>query len=423
MMKKVLALLCLAAAFAFTGCSSDDNQKVTVIEQPQQTGEFIDIPLSEQQKTQIPVLNDFALNLTRQMAAGNKSFVVSPLSVAFLLGMLDEGAEGETQIEIARTLGLGNASRENVNKLMAALIGYTSSADKQVTVACANNVTLNSTKKYLLSESFGNAMKTYYDASLFSFDFTKPEALTAINNWSNKHSNGLIPSIIDELDDNAVMCLLNAIYFKGKWLRPFDESNTSASPFKNGNGKWTDIKMMNDKATANFYEESNFKALNLLIGNGTYSMTLILPAKGRTIGSILSSMSANELQQMSFEEHEVDMTIPIFKTETSTDLIPLLSRMGIEKVFDANSSQLTRMVTNAQNPLYVALMKQKTQLGINEEGTEGSAVTLAELYVGSAGTGTESQTYTFYANRPFAYFISDKGSGAILFMGVFAGEE
>ena len=180
---------------------------------------------------------------------------------------------------------------------------------------------------------------------------------------------------------------------------------------------------MNEERTANYSEESNFKALKLPIGNGTYSMTLILPVNEKSVEDILSGLKGKNLLQISFEEHEVDMRIPIFKTESNTDLISLLSRMGIEKVFDINSSQLTRMVTNAENPLYVALMKQKTQLGINEEGTEGSAVTLAELYDGSAGTGTESQTYTFYANHPFVYFISDKDSGAILFMGVFAGEE
>lgn len=420
-MKKTL-LLGIVIALGLAACSNE-SQEATVIERPEQIGEFVDVPLSAQQKAQVPTLNDFALDLTRLMAVENKNFVVSPLSVAFLLGMLDEGAEGETQVEIVRTLGLGNASREDVNKLMAALLGYTSSADEQVTVAYANNVTLNSTKNYLLSESFGNAMKQYYDASLFSLDFTKPEALTTINNWSNKHSNGLIPSIIDKLDENAVMCLLNAIYFKGAWVHPFDNANTSGFPFKNGKGKWTDIKMMNEERTANYSEESNFKALKLPIGNGTYSMTLILPVNEKSVEDILSGLKGKNLLQISFEEHEVDMRIPIFKTESNTDLISLLSRMGIEKVFDINSSQLTRMVTNAENPLYVALMKQKTQLGINEEGTEGSAVTLAELYDGSAGTGTESQTYTFYANHPFVYFISDKDSGAILFMGVFAGEE
>lgn len=412
----------LAFVLALVACSNE-SQEETVIEQPQQTGEFIEIPLSAQQKAQVPVLNDFALNLTRQMAAENKSFVVSPLSTAFLLGMLDEGAEGETQAEIARTLGLGNASREEVNELMAALLGYTGTADGQVSVAYANNVTLNTKYNYQLSETFSNAMKTYYDASVVSADFSKPEALKTVNEWSREHSKGLIPSIIDELDESVVMCLLNAVYFKGAWTHPFDKSNTSGSPFKKGDGLWTEIKMMNDKTTASYYEESGFQALNLPVGDGTYSMTLLLPAKGKTVGAMLSDMSANALQQMNFEEHEVDMTIPIFKTESNTDLISLLSRMGIEKVFDINSSQLTRMVTNAENPLYVALMKQKTQLGINEEGTEGSAVTLAELYDGSAGTGTERPTYTFYANHPFAYFISDKGSGAILFMGVFAGVE
>ena len=421
-MKKVLLFMGMIIALTLTACSNDSTEDV-VIEQPEQTGEFADIPLTAQQKKQVPVLNDFALKLARQMAVENKSFVVSPLSVAFLLGMLDEGAEGETQAEIARTLGLGNASREEVNELMAALLGYTGTADEQVAVAYANNVTLNAKYNYQLTETFGNAMKKYYDASIMSYDFSKPEALVAINSWSNEHSRGLIPNIIDKLDEDVVMCLLNAVYFKGKWTEPFDKTETHAGCFKIGTGNsdedWINIDMMRKTATANYHEESGLQALNLPIGNGNYSMTLLLPAEGKTVKDMLAGLKASDLRQMPFSQEEVDMAIPVFKTTAETNLIPLLKGMGMKKVFNKDESQLTRMVKDSLNPLYVSLMKQNTQLGINEEGTEGSAVTIGELM---AGANIDRTINYFHATRPFAYFISDKGSGAILFMGMFAGE-
>ena len=421
-MKKVLLFMGMIIALTLTACSNDSTEDV-VIEQPEQTGEFADIPLTAQQKKQVPVLNDFALKLARQMAVENKSFVVSPLSVAFLLGMLDEGAEGETQAEIARTLGLGDASREEVNELMAALLGYTGTADEQVAVAYANNVTLNAKYNYQLTETFGNAMKKYYDASIMSYDFSKPEALVAINSWSNEHSRGLIPNIIDKLDEDVVMCLLNAVYFKGKWTEPFDKTETHAGCFKIGTGNsdedWINIDMMRKTATANYHEESGLQALNLPIGNGNYSMTLLLPAEGKTVKDMLAGLKASDLRQMPFSQEEVDMAIPVFKTTAETNLIPLLKGMGMKKVFNKDESQLTRMVKDSLNPLYVSLMKQNTQLGINEEGTEGSAVTIGELM---AGANIDRTINYFHATRPFAYFISDKCSGAILFMGMFAGE-
>lgn len=420
-MKKLLALMGLVVALTLTGCTSDSSEEA-VVEQPGQTGEFADIPLTTRQLAQVPVLNSFALKLARQMAVEDKSFVVSPLSVAFVLGMLNEGAEGETQAEIARTLGLGNASREEVNALMAALKDYTQQADPSVTMAYASNVTLNSKKGYQLTGTYSEAMTKYYDASTTSYDFSKPEALTAINSWSREHSRGLIPEIIDQLDENDVMCLLNAIYFKGGWTKPFDKSHTRVGCFRRvtDSGEGLSINMMNETASANYYEEERFQALNLPIGNDTYSMTLVLPTKGTTVKSMLAAMEASELQQMPFTKEEVEMSIPIFKTATETNLIEQLSKLGINKVFDRFSSELTRMVTGTVYPLYVTMMKQKTQLGVNEEGTEGSAVTIGVLK--DAMDINQPQRYVFNANRPFAYYISEKNSGAILFMGVFAGE-
>lgn len=418
-MKKLLALMGLVVALTLTGCSSDSSEEA-VVEQPGQTGEFADIPLTTRQLEQVPVLNSFALKLARQMSVEDKSFVVSPLSVAFVLGMLNEGAEGETQAEIARTLGLGNASREEVNALMAALKDYTQQADPSVTMAYASNVTLNSKKGYQLTGTYSEAMTKYYDASTMSYDFSKPEALTAINSWSREHSRGLIPEIIDRLNENDVMCLLNAIYFKGLWADPFDKDETHGGGFK-AHGEWKEIAMMNKEAVTGYYEEQGFKALRLAIGDGSYSMTLLLPSENKTVADLLAGLSAEQLQLQGMEDGTVIMTIPVFKTDTETDLIKQLTKLGINKVFDISSSQLTRMVTGTVNPLYVSLMKQKAQLGVNEEGTEGSAVTLAEL-MATANIDREQPPHTFYASRPFAYYISEKNSGAILFMGVFAGE-
>ena len=418
-MKKLLALMGLVVALTLTGCTSDSSEEA-VVEQPGQTGEFADIPLTTRQLAQVPVLNSFALKLARQMAVEDKSFVVSPLSVAFVLGMLNEGAEGETQAEIARTLGLGNASREEVNALMAALKDYTQQADPSVTMAYASNVTLNSKKGYQLTGTYSEAMTKYYDASTMSYDFSKPEALTAINNWSREHSRGLIPEIIDELDEDVVMCLLNAIYFKGSWADPFDKDETHGAGFLT-HGERKDIAMMRKEAVAGYYEDTGFKALRLAIGDGSYSMTLLLPEQNSTVEQTLSSLDYGQLLLPEMAEGEVDMLIPVFKTQSETDLITVLQKLGIRRAFSISDSQLTRMVTGSGNPLYVSLMKQKTQLGVNEEGTEGSAVTLAEMR-DTEIIGQEQPPHTFYASRPFAYYISEKNSGAILFMGVFAGE-
>jgi len=178
--------------------------------------------------------------------------------------------------------------------------------------------------------------------------------------------------------------------------------------------------MMRKEAVAGYYEGAGFKALRLTIGNGNYSMTLLLPDQKLSVEDMLKGLSGDKLLPEMAEE-KVDMLIPVFKTQSETNLITVLQKLGISRAFNILDSQLTRMVTGTENPLYVSVMLQKAQLGVNEEGTEGSAVTLAEMRE-TENFGQEEPAFDFYATRPFAYYISEEKSGAILFMGVFAGE-
>lgn len=425
-MKRFGFVVALCLALGMTACSNGDD----ATEQSGNVGEQLAAPEQEEvidsafclnaaQQAQITPLNDFSVSLFRELGSGKNSTVISPLSVAFVMGMINNGASGSTRQEILTALGFGVDDTAAANELMRKMIDGAPTADASVKVAIANNLTVNNT--YQLSTDYKQLASTYYDASAYSLDFSQPEALQTINGWCNEKTNGLIPQIIDRLDPQTVLCLLNAIYFKGEWTDKFDKTNTYGEGFVTAES-YNTLQMMHKTGKAMFAEQEGMTALRLPFGNGRYTMTFLLPAEVNGLESMKAKLTGKTLQELAFAEQEVEMMLPVFATEVNTDLIPLLSKLGVSRLF-THDAELTDIAKRDGNDvtLFVQLMKQKTRLGVDEEGSLGAAVTIAEMYE-TEGPDDGSKLKHFYANHPFVYVVSEQATGAILFLGQFCGE-
>ena len=69
--------------------------------------------------------------------------------------------------------------------------------------------------------SFTNTIEEKYDAQVSNLDFYSADALQSINNWCAMQTNDQITRILDEIPENAKVCFLNALYFKGVWKNKF----------------------------------------------------------------------------------------------------------------------------------------------------------------------------------------------------------
>lgn len=426
-MKRFGFVVALCLAIGMVACNSDDDateQSGNAGEQPtaSEKEEVNDSAfcLNAAQQTRIAPLNEFSVRLFRELGSSQQSTVISPLSVAFVMGMVNNGAANTTRQEILSALEFGVDDTAAANELMRKMIDGAPTADPSVKVAIANNLTVNS--QYQLNTAFEQTANTYYDASVYSLDFSQPEALQTINRWCNEKTNGLIPRIIDQLDPQMVLCLLNAIYFKGEWANKFDKANTYGEAFLMADGDHS-IQMMHKVDKAMYAEQEGVKALRLPFGNGRYSMTFLLPAEVDGLESMKAKLTGKTLQELAFAEQEVEMMLPVFATEVNTDLIPLLSKLGVSRLFthDAELTDIAKRDGNDVN-LYVQMMKQKTRLGVNEEGSLGAAVTIAGMYETEGPDHEDGKQKRFYANHPFVYVVSEQATGAIFFIGQFCGE-
>ena len=367
--------------------------------------------------------NDFTCNLFRAITRqkqGDSSIIVSPVSVGYMLGMLGQGAKGETRRQITDVLGLG-ASVKEINMYFKKMTDGVSGVDSTVTIRIANNINVNSTLGISLIPKYKSEMLKYYNAQVDALDFTNSSSLDRINNWCDTHTDGMIPKILDQLDPQAVMYLLNAVYFNASWTEKFKPEDTHNKYFTKQDGTILEHKMMHLITETAYGENDLCEMLCLPYGNGTFSMNVLLPRKGKTIDDIIQSLSTQTLEQQREREMtkcKVDILMPRFTAESETDLKKVLSSMGMQQPFNPGA-QFTNMVRG--NRLWVDMMKQKARIEVNEKGTKAAAVTVSGLI--RSTNVNRIKSVAFHATRPFVYYIVDNSTGAIYFMGTYCGEE
>ena len=388
------------------------------------------IQLTAEQKEFANDNNQFTLNFLKtvnEVDQSGKSFIYSPLSITYVLGMVNDAATGKTEEELEQTLGFHKRGIQAVNEYCKKLIEGLPKVDKNVTLDIANAIFVN--QNYTLKQQFQQDMQHYYDAKAETIDFSSPQTLEHINGWCNDKTKGMIPKILDKVYPYTVSYLLNAIYFKADWASKFDPKNTKEETFTTEKGSTT-LPIMHQNVLISYLKTNTYSAVILPYGSGLWNMTVLLPEEGRTTDDIIkegapSSVMNNrgwcETGGNTFKDHEVDLKLPRFETASDTDelndgLIGLLQKMGIKLAFDRIFAEIPNM---CEKPLYIAMMRQKAKIKVNEEGSEATAVTVAGANVTSIGGPKEYPKATFHANRPFVYVISEASSGVILFVGKF----
>ena len=400
-MKKLFFFAMTAAVLM--GCKSNEpGEGERVIDMLPKTRS---IELTQSQKDFVNKNTDFSFNLFRainQMPEGQKSNIISPISVTYVLGMLNDGAAGNTAKEITSVLGFGENNKQAVNEFCQKLIQEAPKTDPSVTLKIANTIISNDYRQVRLAPQYQSDMENYYEAEVASLDFSnKTNALNHINGWCNDHTEGMIPKILNEneLTKEALLLLMNAIYFKATWTDKFDANDTKDESFTTEDGVQKTLPMMHRKARAICGENDIYTMLNLPYGSGDkWSMRVLLPKEGKTIDDVINSLNQFE-----------------------TDLMKPLSALGAPSMFDSKKAQFPNISSNF-NDIYVSLMKQKAAIEVNEEGTKASAVTVAVMGETAIGPIGKDMNIDFHCNRPFVYVIQEASSGTIFFLGTYKGE-
>jgi len=246
--------------------------------------------------------------------------------------MVLSGARNETEKQLKSLLNLINHNKQQIFDFQSSYLKAISRLDSNVVLSVANKVYLN--QGYVLNEEFKDNLVKYYGSEAESINFRDAQqSAKTINDWIANKTNEKIRNLLssDFFDEFTRLVLVNGIYFKGKWLHPFDKVNTYKEDFtlRDGSVKKVDMmKLLNKK----FFFKTNPGGLMACTCELPYigeniSMTIILPNEGINIEDVEKKINHETLKEVfekTYRPSKVHLYLPKFKLDLKTEVKLLL---------------------------------------------------------------------------------------------------
>lgn len=410
MMKRIIEFMVLAAVIVLpAGCKKDDNN-----DSKTQEKEVESIELSQEAKSMVPKVNASGWTLFGGLVEGEHNIVISPLSLEIALSMLASGSAGNTANELYSYLGIENTG--SFNGLFRQLVTLAPKRDNKTKLAISNAAVCKD--NYPFKEAYLNALKTDFDATICQMPFSPLEKVVSwVNNWCKDATGGMIPKLLDNIREDDVLILLNALYFKGIWKDKFDKEATSAAPFTMESGTKIQVPTMRDtKEDYSYAKNEIFSTVRLPYGNGAFYLDVLLPEKGKKVSDVIAWLKANGTTgNLKYQKADVDISLPKFNIS--------FLKNGINKILAANGLPIS-MGSNpdysgiTDNSVVVSDIVQAVEFKLDENGTEAAAATAVIV-----GEKAAEPPVEFKADHPFVFYISESSTGAIFFSGAYFGAE
>lgn len=332
--------------------------------------------------------NKFDYKFIKQIES-NDNTLVSPLSMAYLLSMIQSGAKGSTLNEL--NIALDNYDLQPMENI-----------DSKISMA--NSMWINNKYKNDINNTFATALKINYHSEVLYDEFINADN---INKWVSEKTYNMINELFPSDSVNSVdtiMALVNAIGINFKWDEEFDCNKTLMGNFLDKN-----VYMMNsnEKYLESDYYTGFIKDYEKLSDNSQYEFIGLLPKKD--IQDVINNLS-NDVIKKSITESEANIQIPRFKYEYNVNnLKSILESLGIKDMFNKEKANFGGIAED----IYVSSIVQKTYIDFMESGTKAAASSGGAFDIKSAA---EEKEVIF--NKPFVYLIRKKGSNNIYFIGV-----
>ncbi len=432
-----LALLLTIAGFSGCGQPQADSEGKKGVS-------LVNIASVEQKELQAPVYgeedqeaiaatqsaNSFAFKLSSLLAkeAGEANLVCSPYSVWLPLAALVNAADETAKPVLLEALDAAGISEGDLNRAVSRML-YDLTKQREIESAkeygegfhnplqIANAVFVSN--NLTLKQEFAQLFMDYFRGNVMNVDFSSPDAVAAVNQWASENTQGLIPSIVESFDEDAVAALANAIYFSDRWQREFDPDQTKEDVFYSTAGETEASYMLLEGDELTYFEDEEIQALPLYFKTGG-GMYILLPKDGNA-QSLLAGLTPEYFEKIRKDavRSTGKLLLPRFSLESSiSQLKDVLKALGVP-LFDRDAAPLTGGLLEEDIPVWLSDAAHKALIKVDEKGTTAAAVTV--MTASATSMPLPTKPFEMICNKPFVFVLygyTYDGGSQVLFTGM-----
>lgn len=344
-------------------------------------------------------------------AKEGENVLISPMSAWTVLCMVEGGADGETKQQMQEVLAVSDSDYLSYAKKFTFLLPEKEGCK----VNMANGIWYKNVQSLHVEDYFLQYNKTFFDAAAYKAPFNN-DTLQNINNWVSENTDGMIPGILEEIKEEDVMYLVNALSFDARWGTIYSETDIWNDIFTTESGKEQLVPMMHSEENL-YLENEQTTGFIKYYGGRQYAFVALLPKEGVTMAEYVESLTIEDLRTLLNNKTNttVKATMPKFSTEYSFELNDLLRQMGMEEAFDKDKADFSKMATSDIGNIYISKVLQKTFIAVDEYGTKAGAATAVAM--ANKMSLMEEEPKVVNLNRPFVYLIVECNNYEPLFIG------
>ena len=356
-------------------------------------------------------MSDFAVRLAQASQKEGENLLISPLSVLYALAMTANGAKEETLAQMEDVLGMGI---EELNHYLYSYI-QTLPTNEKYKLNLANSIWFTSDNRFSVKQEFLQKNADYYGADIFKAPFDT-STLKDINTWVKDKTDGMIPEILDEIPNDAIMYLINALAFEAEWESIYEKQLVRKGNFTTETGAKQNVEFMYSEENK-YLEDENATGFIKYYKDRKYAFAALLPNEGVSVNEYLSELSGIHLKELlaNAKNELVNATIPKFETEYEVDMSEILIEMGMTDAFDGNKADFTGLGTSTNGNIFINRVLHKTFISVAEHGTKAGASTVVGMV--DEGAMVMPVPKIVHLDRPFVYMLIDCENNIPLFIG------
>ena len=396
-------ILILATLFSMAGCASGIQAK-NLMEGI--TPRDVDT-IENLFELSVPI-TDFAIRLFAASQGEGENTLLSPLSVLYALAMTANGAGGDTLAQIQSVLGM---EKQTLNQYLHRYMEQLSGDDTNA-LCLANSVWFTDDERFTVKEDFLQCNADYYGADIYRAPFDS-STCKDINSWVKRKTNDRIPEILDEIPEDAVMYLVNALTFDAQWNEIYKKDQVRSDTFTAADGTGQPAEFMYGEET-DYLEDEWATGFMKYYKDKKYAFVALLPREDISVTDYIASLNGAHLQTLlsNPQQTAVNTAIPKFETQFSMEMSTVLKAMGMENAFH-EGADFSGIGSSTGGNIYISRVLHKTYISVAEKGTQAGAATAVEFVDESAPMSAK----TVYLDRPFVYMLIDCTTHIPFFIG------